>query len=132
MSQVSLIITANTIFYKAFASGDIEAMGKIWAKKAQPTCIHPGWAPLIGRQQVMKSWENILDEGNNSSIKCSSVRAFASGGSAYVICQEHLQMSTLVATNIFLKEANIWKIVHHQASPTITLDQISPINKTLQ
>ena len=132
MSEVSSIIAANTIFYEAFASGDIRAMGSIWVKKAQPTCIHPGWAPLVGHKQVMKSWENILGNGNKPPIKCANARVFQNGGGAYVICEEHLHINILVATNIFVKEVNVWKIVHHQASPTLTLDQVAPINKTLQ
>ena len=35
-----------------------------------------------------------------------------------VICFEEIAGQYLIATNIFVREGNDWKIVHHQAGPT--------------
>ena len=132
MSEEESVLSSNLIFYQAFALRNMQAMENIWAKEARPTCIHPGWAPLVGRKQVIKSWRTILSESGIASIKCSNARAFIYGESAYVICQEHLEFSVLSATNIFLNEGDTWKIVHHQASPSLNLGNLAPATKTLQ
>ena len=54
MSEDESVLFANDAFYNAFASSDLQAMEEIWARDAQPTCVHPGWLPLVGRRQVMK------------------------------------------------------------------------------
>ena len=107
-------------------------MEDIWVKDARPTCIHPGQAPLVGRKQVIKSWKNILVDGSAASITCSNAYAFIYGNCAYVICQERLECNVLIATNMFLKEEDTWKITHHQASPTLNLGSVAPAPKTLQ
>ena len=132
MSEEAFVLSANAAFYNAFTSRDMQAMENIWAKEAQPTCIHPGWAPMVGRKQVINSWRDILGDGNAASIKYTNERAFIYGECAYVVCQEHLELNVLIATNIFLKEADAWRIVHHQASPTLILGHVAPGPVTLQ
>ena len=132
MSEEKSVLSANLVFYQAFALRNMQAMENIWAKEARPTCIHPGWAPLVGRNQVIKSWRTILGDGGIASIKCSNARAFIYGEYAYVICQEHLETNVLSATNIYLKEGDTWKIIHHQASPSLSLGNMVPTSKTLQ
>ena len=132
MSEEESVLSANLVFYKAFALRNMRAMENIWAKEARPTCIHPGGAPLVGRNQVIKSWRTILGDGGIASIQCSNARAFIYGEYAYVICLEHLEFNVLSATNIFLKEGDTWKIIHHQASPSLSHSNMAPTPKTLQ
>ena len=115
MSEDEAVLLANDAFYNAFASNDMQAMEEIWVRDAQPTCVHPGWLPLVGHRQVMKSWRDILEDRNNAEIACSNARLFHCSDGAYVICHEHLDRSFLVATNIFVREVGAWKIIHHQA-----------------
>jgi hypothetical protein len=37
--------------------------------------------------------------------------------SAFVTCIERVKDNRLVATNIFVLEHGVWKMVHHQAGP---------------
>ena len=60
MDDESAVLAANDAFYVAFATGDIEAMGRLWADRPQVSCVHPGWAPLFGRAEVMASWRAVL------------------------------------------------------------------------
>ena len=132
MSEEPCVLSANAAFYNAFASCNIQAMEDLWSKDSIPTCIHPGWTPLVGLKSVLKSWRDILIDGSISSIKCTDARAFIYDDYAYVICREHIELNVLIATNIFLKEDGKWKIVHHQASPTLSISHVSPTHKTLQ
>jgi hypothetical protein len=132
MSEDASVLFANDAFYNAFASSDMQAMEEIWVRDAQPTCVHPGWLPLVGHRQVMKSWRDILEDRNKAEIACSNARLFHCGDGAYVICHEHLDRSFLIATNIFVREARAWKIKHHQAGALLSPSRTAPTSRALQ
>ncbi len=115
MPEHAAVLFANDAFYLAFANRDIDAMKDIWAHDAAITCIHPGWEPLMGREEVMESMEAILGNSPATNITCKnpSVRVF--GDWACVICYEVLDQGYLAATNIFVHEEGQWRIIHHQA-----------------
>jgi ketosteroid isomerase-like protein len=109
------ILFANDAFYTAFASRDTAAMADIWSARANISCIHPGWLPLIGREAVMESWQAILRNPDAPRIRCLGATAHPFGDAAFVACYEQLASGFLAATNIFVREGQIWRLVHHQA-----------------
>lgn len=117
MSEHAAVQFANEAFYLAFSGADIEAMDEVWADQDQITCIHPGWSPLIGRDLVMESWQAILANAESPAITCRNQTTHISGGVAYVVCYEEVDGGFLVATNIFVRQDGLWKMVHHQAGP---------------
>ncbi|MAO56972.1 MAG: DUF4440 domain-containing protein [Rhodospirillaceae bacterium] len=117
MSDHAAILFANDAFYTAFATGDFDRMAEVWADDRDITCIHPGWRPLVGRADVMESWATILSSGETSDIRFVDPRVHASGETAYVIGFERMPGTVLTATNIFVREGTIWRMVHHQAGP---------------
>ncbi len=115
--ETARVIAANTAFYKAFRSRDMTAMDAIWSRQARVSVIHPGWAGISGREAVMKSWKAIL-EGNPPDIRALKPSVIFAGASAYVICYEQVGSGLLIATNIFVKEEDDWRMIHHHAGPT--------------
>lgn len=115
MSDEVAVRFANEAFYVAFASRDLDAMEAVWVRNVSVTCIHPGWNPLSGRDAVMDSWAAILNNRNAPDIECRNAKAHVLGDRAYVICHEVLSEAFLVATNIFVRADDGWKMVHHQA-----------------
>jgi ketosteroid isomerase-like protein len=113
--EIQAILTANKNFYMAFADSSSEVMDILWSNSENISCIHPGWPPLYGREDVIDSWHCILD-ASPPIITFSRARAHIHGNFGYVICCEHMDPGILLATNIFAKEADGWKMVHHQAS----------------
>lgn len=111
------VLFANEAFYRAFADRDIEAMERLWGKVEPIACIHPGWPALVGRAEVLGSWTRILVNPEAPAIDCLRPQAFVFGETAMVICYEMIQKQALVATNLFRREKDGWKLVHHQASP---------------
>jgi ketosteroid isomerase-like protein len=111
------VLAANQAFYEAFARGDLTVIETLWAHSAPVACIHPGWAALHGRDEVMESWRSILGGGSATSVRCTRPTAAVMGDSAYVVCGEHIQGAELVATNLFVREDGAWKLVHHHAGP---------------
>ena len=111
------VLFANEAFYRAFADRDIEAMDRLWGKVEPIACIHPGWPALVGRADVLGSWTRILVNPASPKIDCLKPQAFVFGETAMVICYEMIEGQALVATNLFRREKDGWKLVHHQASP---------------
>jgi ketosteroid isomerase-like protein len=111
------VLDANAAFYAAFAAGDAEAMDALWTRSTEPTCVHPGWDALRGRERVMASWRAIFRNGG-PPIACAGPTVHALGtDAALVLCSELIAGGTLVAVNVFVREQDRFRLVHHQASP---------------
>lgn len=113
--QEKAVIKANRNFYTAFDNADLTEMKNIWSGEHEVSVIHPGWGALHGWQDVMSSWEAILEGSDHTGISAAGERAYLLQDMAYVVCTEMLQQNELTATNIFVKEKEGWKMVHHQA-----------------
>ncbi len=120
MADTEAVLFANEAFYQAFADRDLEAMDALWSHAQPVCCIHPGWAPIFGRDEVMASWAAILGNAESPDIGYSAARAHVLGGAAFVVCYESLGGGYLTATNVFVREGAVWKLVHHQAGPVPT------------
>ena len=118
MSDEAAVLAVNEAFYRAFATHDVAAMDALWSKETPVACIHPGWNALHGREAVLESWTAILTAPGSPQIRFEEPRAFVLGPSAYVICREVLaQQVLLIATNVFAREQDGWRMVHHHAGP---------------
>lgn len=115
-TEARAALAANDAFYTAFGAGDTPAMDACWSQHEPVLCTHPGWLPIHGRDDVMQSWKQILENGP-PSVRWSDGQVAIVRGVALVTCTEWLIDATLVATNIFVWEEASWKLVHHHASP---------------
>ena len=127
MSEQMTVLFANEAYYAAFQSGNYETMETLWARSVPVTCIHPGANNLLGWELVMESWKSILTNDDLVHMEIVNPTANVYGEIAIVVCYEVFQEVTLVATNIFVKEENSWKMLHHQAggSPMPLLEDSS-------
>jgi ketosteroid isomerase-like protein len=117
-ADTAAVLFANDAFYLTFQSGDLEAMEAIWSDRDGISCIHPGWPPLIGRETVMQSWRAILANPDQQTVMAHAALTELHGDSAIVICYELVGQFALVATNVFVRERDGWKLVHHQSGET--------------
>ncbi len=124
MPESDAVLFANEAFYRAFADRDAEAMLDLWSRTAQVACVHPGWGALFGQEAVMESWLAIIRNPQSPPILCHDARARLFGDTAAVICFEEIQGNFLIATNLFVREGRLWKMVHHQAGPTAARPEI--------
>jgi ketosteroid isomerase-like protein len=111
------VLAANRAFYNAFLERDPHAMEQIWAVEHPASCIHPGWAPLLGRENVMASWRAILGSPEAPRIEVTDPKVVVLGGAGLVTCVEHITDATIAATNVFVQESGEWRLVHHHGSP---------------
>ena len=111
------VLKANEAFYAALVNSDYQGMESLWARDNPVAVIHPGWPPLHGREAVMDSWRRILAGTSTSALYCSNAKSYVMDQVASVVYSECFPEGELVATNIFIREAGAWKIVHHQGGP---------------
>lgn len=117
MIDAKVLLFANDSFYHAFANRDQATMEELWARDAQVSCIHPGWAALHGWDEVMDGWQAIMSNPASPEIVPYNARAYVLGSSAYVTCYEKVPGGVLTATNVFIEERGRLRLVHHQATP---------------
>lgn len=113
------LLAANRRFYEAFSRADLSAMDDVWARVVPVTCVHPGWTPLVEREEIMESWQAILAGSAPREIEYGAAEAFPGEDMGYVICAQTIGDTELVATNIFAREDGEWKMVHHHAGPVV-------------
>ncbi len=130
MGETDAVLFANEAFYLAFAQRDVAAMGDVWSAIEPVACIHPGWAALHGRGDVMESWRGILGNPGSPKVACRNPQALLLGDTAAVLCYEDLGGTVLVATNLFRREGRAWKMVHHQAGPCSAPPPVEPTDET--
>jgi ketosteroid isomerase-like protein len=118
MSDEEQVLFANEVFYAAFAAADMAAMADIWAVDAPVSVVHPGAGAVCGRAAVIDSWHDILDGQRAFDIEFRGATVRLLGDSAIVVCYERVGRHHLVATNVFVRAATGWRLVHHQSSPT--------------
>jgi len=117
MTDAEDVLAANEAFYRAFNQRDMDLMSALWADTDNVTCIHPGWNALEGRERVLDSWRAILGNPGQSRIVTGGATVSFRGDVAIVLCRELVGGSPLIATNVFAREGESWKLVHHQSGP---------------
>ena len=127
-SDREAVLSANAMFYRAFEVRDIELMGQLWANAPHVRCIHPGWEPLFGWDEVIGSWEQIFGGLETLRFELADVSVRVGGDLAWVELSEMLEAqhegqparSQVLATNLFERGADgRWRLIHHHASPVL-------------
>ena len=110
-------------FYDAVARADLEALMSLWAEDDEIACVHPGAPRLQGHAAIRASWELIFERGPvhirprhlhvTQNMSCS----------VHTLVEEvdvpddpDWQEAHILATNVFLKTPQGWRMVLHHAS----------------
>ncbi len=118
------VAKANESFYRAFESLDIKRMESVWDRDDAIQCGHPGWRILRGWQSVMESWRAIFENTPQIRFLLTDVTVEVRDRLAWVTLYENLNSlvegqnvaATILATNIFRKGADGWRMMHHHGS----------------
>ncbi|TAJ24850.1 MAG: DUF4440 domain-containing protein [Nitrospirae bacterium] len=125
--KIEEVTKANEEFYHAFESLDVGRMDRIWLQQEYVTCIHPGWGLRVGWPAVRDSWVLIFNNTFAMTFELTEIQIQVAGDVAWVICTENIasrqgdtsQESRVLATNLYEKMENGWKIIHHHGSPVM-------------
>lgn len=111
-------------FYDALQRGDLEQLMAVWADDDEIVCVHPGGPRLVGHAAIRASFEAIFANGP-VPIRPEAVRRLHTLGSAVHHLAERVEVQTdegpqaawALATNVYVKTAQGWRLVAHHASP---------------
>lgn len=121
-------------FYDALQHADIDRVMACWADEDDVICVHPGGPRLVGQAAVRTSFEALFIKGavlatpeklhRHEDAHCSvhnviervTVRSDDGQRHAYV-----------VATNVYVKTPQGWRMVAHHASPGTRIEPPEPI-----
>ncbi|MEU9994243.1 nuclear transport factor 2 family protein [Streptomyces sp. NPDC048370] len=136
-TDTEAVEAANTAFYEAMELGDFEAVSALWLDDgATPiSCVHPGWPVLSGRGEVLRSYALIMANTEYIQFFLTDVKISLGGDVAVVTCTENILSGgpaedgaelgplvgqLVVATNVFRRTFDGWKIWSHHGSPVLT------------
>jgi uncharacterized protein (TIGR02246 family) len=116
-------------FYEALQQGDIERLMAVWSDDDDIVCVHPGGPRVVGAQAIRATFEAIFANGV-IPVSPEGVRRLQAAGSAVhnllervdVITTEGVQTAYVVATNVYLKTVQGWRLVAHHASAAMSAE----------
>ena len=115
---------AEAAFYEALQRGDIEALMACWADDDEVFCVHPGGPRLVGATAIRAAFEQMFGNGAIHATP-ARVRKVESLASAVHNVLERIEVLTpegprhawVLATNVYHKTAQGWRMVAHHTSP---------------
>jgi uncharacterized protein (TIGR02246 family) len=112
-------------FYDALEKSDLEAMMAVWAEDEDVLCIHPGGARVAGHAAIREVWRQMFAGGERLSVVVGQVMATQAMLMATHSVHEFISMKgeprpahPVVATNVYIRSGNGWRMIVHHASPT--------------
>jgi ketosteroid isomerase-like protein len=146
-TDIEQVELANTAFYEALERGDFETVSSLWLAPLETTaddiegegpvvsCVHPGWPVLNGRGEVLRSYALIMANTEYIQFFLTDVHVSVTGDTALVTCTENILSGgpapedsdelgplvgqLVVATNVFRRTVDGWKLWSHHASPVL-------------
>ena len=113
-------------FYEALQQGDIERLMVCWSDEDEIVCVHPGGPRLIGHAEVRAGFEALFANGRVLAHPEKVRRADVGACSVHsvverveVLSDDGVQQAWVVATNVYAKTAQGWRMVAHHASPGV-------------
>ena len=122
---------AEAAFYDALARADLDAMMSVWSAEEEVVCVHPNGPRIVGLAAVRELWRQIFASGTRLSVRTShTVVTETLVLVVHNVLEEVAEAGKeaggppIVATNVFTRGSNGWRMVMHHASPTPNLMDI--------
>lgn len=111
-------------FYDALREGDLEKLMAVWSDDDEVVCVHPGGPRIVGPRAVRAAFEAMFATGRIHA-QPQQVRRVTLLDAAVHNLVERIVVRTdegertafVVATNVYHKTAQGWRLVAHHASP---------------
>lgn len=119
----------ETQFYEALREGDLDKLMALWADDDEVVCVHPGGPRIVGHRAVRAAFEAMFSNGRIQAHP-ERVRQVHTLDAAVHSVVERIVVHTeqgprtahVLATNVYIKGPQGWRMVAHHASPG-TLDE---------
>ena len=134
--------TADAIesqFYEALQRGDIEKLMSCWADEDEIVCMHPGAPRLVGSASIRAAFEAMFANGVIAArpeqvCKVESLTSAMHNVIERVALRttDGQQEAVVVATNVYQRTAQGWRMVAHHASPGTAANHVEAHNAPQQ
>ncbi|MEV7614717.1 nuclear transport factor 2 family protein [Streptomyces sp. NPDC089799] len=135
-TDIEAVEETNTAFYEAMERGDFDTLSGLWLDD-EISCVHPGWPVLTGRGEVLRSYALIMSHTEYIQFFLTDTKVAVIGDTAIVTCTENILSGgpaedgqdlgplvgqLVVATNVFRRTSQGWRLWSHHGSPVLTED----------
>jgi uncharacterized protein (TIGR02246 family) len=111
-------------FYEALQRGDIERLMAVWSDDEDISCVHPGGPRVVGAGAIRAAFDAMFANGTIDA-RPEKVRRLQTHSCAVhsvleqvrVMTEQGPQSAWVIATNVYVKGAQGWRLVAHHASP---------------
>ena len=110
--------------YAALQAGDIERLMAVWSDDDEISCVHPGGSRIVGAAAIRASCEAMFANGRIAAEPQQVRRVESHSGAVHSVIErvrvqaaQGEQFAWVVATNVYMKSAEGWRLVAHHASP---------------
>jgi uncharacterized protein (TIGR02246 family) len=115
----------EAVFYDALQTGDLDRLMSCWADEDDVICVHPGGPRIVGVTAIRAAFEAMFSEGGTINAHPEHVRRIDALASAVHSVLEKVEVLTpegpaqayVLATNVYQKTPQGWRMVVHHASP---------------
>ena len=111
-------------FYEALQRGDIERLMAVWSDDEDICCVHPGGPRVLGAGAIRAAFDAMFAHGTIDArpekvrrVQTHSCAVHSVLEQVRVMTAEGPQSAWVVATNVYVKGAQGWRLVAHHASP---------------
>jgi ketosteroid isomerase-like protein len=111
-------------FYEALQSGDIEKLMACWADEDDIVCVHPGGGRVVGAAAIRANFDAMFSNGTIRAQAEKVRKVDAMSASVHnvlerieLLTEEGPRHAYVIATNVYHKTVQGWRMVAHHASP---------------
>jgi len=116
-------------FYEALQQGDIEQLMSCWAQDEDIVCVHPGGPRLLGAVDIRAAFESMFNHGAVRATPLQVHRVLALASAVHSVVEQlevtlpdGVHQALIMATNVYHKTPEGWRMVAHHASPGAAQD----------
>ena len=120
-------------FYDALQHGDIARLMACWTEEDDIVCIHPGGPRLLGHAAVRAAFEAMFANGSVQvfpekvrRLDAGTCRVHSVLERVAIVGNDGPQHAWVMATNVYVKTAQGWRMVAHHASPGMAQEPSDP------
>ena len=111
-------------FYEALQNADLDKLMAVWSDDDEIACVHPGGPRISGHAAIRASFAAIFANGA-VPLQPQGVRRLSTLGCAVHHLVEQVRVADaqgsrsawVLATSVYVKTAQGWRMVAHHASP---------------
>ena len=121
-------------FYDALQNADLEKLLACWADEDEIVCVHPGGPRVVGATAIRATFEAMFANGAIRAWREKVRKTLSVASSVHnllerveVLTPQGPQQAWVIATNVYHRTAQGWRLVAHHASPG-TVSEIQEVS----